>query len=829
MRIKKIIALTLSLFLYLHLVFSQEPITLNYTKVSISNILIELRDSLDVNFSFNDAKLSSHSLTVSGSFNTVDEVLNTLFKNLPYKFEKLGDVYVISEIPTSLLFNSNNTLLVDGLVTDKFTGEILPYSTVKINDELRITDFRGRFSYVAYVDDSLHINASYLGYYVYDTIVVPTEQFVCALLPSSLELDEIRIEGKTIEYVTEAGNAIGEVRLNQKMATFMPGGFNNSIYNVLKMQSGVMASREHASSLSIWGSSQGQNQTKFDGITIYSLSSFSDNFSTINPLLVKDISIYKGGFGSNQGNRVGGIIEINGIDGNYNKPSVNVYADNQAINGMVSLPVFKRSTLVLAHRRTVLSTFNNKWDNRLAQLEPDKFSTLYYLPDNKFQDLNLKFSSFLSSGDQFYITLFNSRATSNTELDFASNGVMSYSNASRIRQSGLAAYYSKLWSNAVTSNLKFSYSGYNNHSHSDTSFTQMALENTTPFAEMSENRIDEIGITLDNRFSLTEQQFVEAGIEYNHYNTLLEYSTEQIGVLNLETKLDKVSAYVRNNIHANKKLTMDIGLRLDYVLNSNKLLFQPRIRSALSLSKSLKFNVSWGIYNQFISMLSFVDANNNYQFFWNVPSQENTTILQANILGVGLSWSQNGFLINAETYLRKTEGLYRYNYLQGILLGTNGISDSYGFDIYVKKDISKHTFWCSYAFNNTEEYYTSISNVSQKPVLYNVNNEIKVAALLNFNPFFMSANYVHGFGFNNLLVAPLSTEKPYNRFDASLYYKFTIAKSKLRFGLNVLNVLNQKNYPYFSRREYEPNNSPKAYVSMASQSFSALVFVSLSY
>ena len=38
--------------------------------------------------------------------------------------------------------------------------------------------------------------------------------------------------------------------------------------------------------------------------------------------MVKDIRIMKGGYGSNQGGRIGAVTEITGIDGNFDVPAV---------------------------------------------------------------------------------------------------------------------------------------------------------------------------------------------------------------------------------------------------------------------------------------------------------------------------------------------------------------------------------------------------------------------------------------------------------------------------------------------------------------------------
>ena len=70
----------------------------------------------------------------------------------------------------------------------------------------------------------------------------------------------------------------------------------------------------------------------FDGFTIFGLKNFNDNISSFNPLMVKDIEVHKGGFDAAYGERVGGIVNITGKNGNFNKPSFSRNALNGSIN-----------------------------------------------------------------------------------------------------------------------------------------------------------------------------------------------------------------------------------------------------------------------------------------------------------------------------------------------------------------------------------------------------------------------------------------------------------------------------------------------------------------
>lgn len=829
MKIKRLIILIILVLPIFSSLVAQEKITVNFINEPLNQLVTGLRDSFYLKVSFNNSKLSEYNVTLNGSFQSPQDVLEAAIERSPFKIEKFGSINVIVLKPEPVLALGDKSVLINGAVVDKLSGEFLPFSTVQINGVLRITDFRGRFSYKGFAGDSLHLAASHLGYYLYDTIMPTVIQIKCELLPANMALNELLVEGKEVEYAAQTGNDVGEVRLNQKMAEFIPGGLSNSLINILKLQAGINGSVEHAQNLSIWGSSAGQNQARFDGITIYNLNSLSDNFNAVNPLLIKDINIYKGGFGSNKGNRIGGIIDINGIDGNYHKPSAEVYVDNRSFNAMASIPLFKRSAMVVGHRRSILNTYNNNLLAEIADFSGDEFADFYVQPETAFQDLNAKFSAFFDNGDQLFISAFNSRA--NNLMGFTQafeSSTLVFNQNQTMRQTGLSAYFGKLWKNGIASNFKFIYSGYKTHRKETLSASPELFVYTEQPMEQTFNQIDEMSVTLDNRFSLTREQFVETGIELNRYNTYFNYAFQGYQEIEQDRVLDKASIYVRNNIQANTRFKMDIGLRLDYNLTHNQILFQPRLRSSVTIWDALKLNLTWGVYNQFISMSSVFDPEGNIRYFWDVGG-DGKPVLQSDILGGGISWNRQGILVNAELYYRRTEGMQRYVMYPAFYEYSSGLSRTQGFDLFIKKDFNRHTIWFSYTHNNSEEHFDTYPEDAFRPTYNLLKNEFKAAAIFNFDPIYFSSNYVFGTGFNPQLQERLSEERPYARIDASLYYKSNYSDLSFKVGINALNILNRKNYPYISQKSLTLINEENIIYTTAYQPFYTMFFVSISY
>ncbi|RLD87706.1 MAG: TonB-dependent receptor, partial [Bacteroidetes bacterium] len=98
---------------------------------------------------------------------------------------------------------------------------------------------------------------------------------------------------------------------------------------------------------------------------------------------------------------------------------------------------------------------------------------------------------------------------------------------------------------------------------------------------------------------------------------------------------------------------------------------------------------------------------------------------------------------------------------------------------------------------------------------YDQRHEVKVALLLNFDPFYFSTNYVFGSGFPfkpGVVQSDPSEDFTYSRLDASFIYKFLDRKLKGEAGISVLNVLNRQNIKYTNfERIPTSNNSISIY------------------
>jgi hypothetical protein len=100
--------------------------------------------------------------------------------------------------------------------------------------------------------------------------------------------------------------------------------------------------------------------------------------------------------------------------------------------------------------------------------------------------------------------------------------------------------------------------------------------------------------------------------------------------------------------------------------------------------------------------------------------------------------------------------------------------------------------------SKVEELFNYQPNKNYRRAPQDQRHEIKLAALINLDPFYFSANYVFGSGFPAGIFSLSGYEDNYNysRLDASIIYKFLERKLKGETGISILNVLNTQNLKY---------------------------------
>lgn len=799
----RFVFLSLGLFLLLPGKMLGQEVVVSADNKALNLVLTDLINEYDASISFNDKALSAYKINLEKSFPSVESAVTYLVKDLPLKLELRSGVIIIYRKKKQ---KKKQFWTLSGRVVEKGSAEPLPYSHIIINQRGTVSDLMGNFSINSETDSVFNIKISHLGYYILDTVIEAGQKHVFELWPASVGLSEVVIKNSIVEKTGQYGLEAGLIKLNHRVAGFLPGYGDNSVFNLLRLQPGILASGEQTNGLIIWGSYEGHSKVMFDGFTIYGLKNFNDNISSFNPLMAKDVEVYKGGFGATMGERVGGIVNITGKMGNIRKTSFEITANNMTLNGLVEIPIAKKGSLILAFRHTYYELYDQSDLSFLIRQNNDNDTTndidVTIKPDYRFRDMNIKYSTRLGKNeDLFYVSFYGGSDKFSYNIDDIFKKLQLVKNTKEENtQSGAAVFYGKKWSAGSQTNFTFSYSSIRFKFSDDFKIIYPNLGDENQLVDKyTENQLTEAALKAENSFDLGSWNKLIAGAELFTNTVLLVEDTFDVNYVNMKKTSPRLNLYAQDKILIGKSLSLKAGLRMTHASLLKKVYFDPRFSVTYNPVESLKINFATGIYHQFITRSSVLDEQGNYRYLWTVADNEKIPVLSARHFVLGASFNKSGFTLNIDAYYKQTDGLTRFvrsakYHVEDVFTGQ---SKTYGIDFLVKQDIKSHSFWISYSLSKTEELFEYFLDGNYRRAPQDQRHELKFAGLLNFDPFFFSADYIYGSGFPDFIYnqQPNSaTSQIYSRLDVSFIYKFLNRKLNGEAGLSILNVLNHDNF-----------------------------------
>ncbi len=789
-----------------------KKIRINAQKTPLSQVLLDLKENYGIQFAFDNDFLSQYKISINQTFNTEEEALTYLLQNIPVELERSGDIFIIIPISQDTVavqpkaFNQ-----VSGQVLESQTLEPLPFSYISINDRYIQSDQQGYFNFIASADTSLNLRISHLGYYYYDTVLNQSLHSKFLLVPEIEQIEEIKVISNLVEQSTLIGDKPGRMKINHRIAPVLPGYGDNTIYNLLRLMPGILASGESSNDLLIWGSYESQSKIQFDGFTIFGLKNFNDDINVVNPFVVKNIEVLKGGYEARYGERVGGIVDITGKNGTLQKPSFAFNINNTTLNTVAEIPISKKSSVLAAYRQT----YHQLYDPTSLNLRggndknPGSGNNLLFdvSPDYKFRDANVKYVYREDNGGQFSVSMYGGGDNFNYHMEGeVANNILIRTEDEQNQQLGSSVRLFQPWKNGNSTSITGSYSVYerNAYEQNQTENKRNGRERITKNIT-SENKVDEIAINAEHTFSLRKGHNLVLGISAINNNVKLIRNSFEESVIDLDSRSPRIVSFIQDELPLGKFLDLNTGIRFVYSTSMNKTYIEPRISVSARLTQDVKLNAAWGLYNQYMNKTSIVDSSLNYAWFWINSDEETIPVLNAQHWVGGVSYNKKGLTISGELFYKTTDGLTRF-YNGGNRLGKGfyvGNSRSKGFDLFIKKEYKKHMAWASYTLSKTEEHFPFYIREEYLLAPHHQKHELKFAGILNFKSFWFSANYVYGSGFERYNIETgqgLERDKPYNRFDIALVYKFRPGKVSTELGVSVLNVFDTDNLKYSNLR-----------------------------
>ncbi len=793
-----------------------QTVSLRYDQVPLNEVLLDLNTRFQVPISINADLSSQCFVSLDDDFANIEDGLKAVANHCQLELELVNDVYSFQRDKSSLDQDEDEPIsyVFQGKVVDRETGEPIPFSALIVGENQLISDQHGFFS-VESEEKELLVYARSLGYSSLDTMVVSNNFIQLLMTENALALEEVVILENPEEEVSHIGAYAAQFKMNDVSNQLIPGQNINAVFNNIKMFPGITSSGESLSDYLIWGSYSGQNLTLFDDIVIFNSWGINDDIGRINPLMVRNIEVFKGGYGADYGDRVGGLIRIDGKQGDTSRPTGEINISNQLAMMHVSVPLLQGSSVLQVAGR---QSYFDVLDWSAEQKNPSNGAII---PQYKFQDLNVKWSTNFANGDLLQVSVIHSQDNYEGLQTAPENRRLERNIEIGSDQTGFSAKYVKQWDQTGYSTITFAQSEFN--PESQINFLSTEVNEDVLRSSLWLNSIRERSLKWTHQWPLKGTFQVKVGAGTIENESFLETPAEILSE-SADQSLLRYFGFVHSDFQMGKSFLLKASLRGDLV--GGDIYAQPRISGIWDITSRWLINASWGKYNQFISHISTLDYIGNNSNYWQVFDPETDEPVEAYHHIVGTTYKLNslmefnltGYLINQDN--ARSLAIDRERNARMLMRE----SQSMGVDAMSKIKIGQQQLILGYSLNQTLERF-GLNRIpdsrSYREAPQSQRHELKATGIFKIGRLNTSVSSVYGSGFptpapvrsEDLRVSSIRNQpaptnpstqspprverrilyRPYWRTDVAVEYPWSMLGLDWAAGTSVINLFNYRN------------------------------------
>lgn len=548
------------------------------------------------------------------------------------------------------------------------------------------------------------------------TVVVQADgRLDIEMVSESANLKEVVVTSDRESHVK--GLQMGVEKLDIQTIKYIPSSFGEAdVLKAMLTVPGVKTVGEASSGFNVRGGATDQNLILFNNSTIYNPFHFFGFFSSFNSESIKSVELFKSAIPSSYGGRLSSVLKVDGREGDMEKykGSVGLGLLTSRIN--LEGPIVKNRVSLLVGART---TYSNWIFNLLPKRSGFKgteasFYDVNFTLTGKIDDKSsVKVSGYLSH-DQSNLNTDTSYEYSNRNLaiqwsrevnerlyaeviagldhyDYGNNSVANPNAAYKltfdINQLHAKANFQYELSKMQTLHFGISTLYYNTNPGTYVPASPQSLVDPTV---VEYERGLESALFVEDKYDVTDQLSVSAGIRYSMFNYLGDQTVNQYGpgVPRTEETIVGIKKYGSNEI-----------------INTYH---GPEIRGSVRYAVTDNFSIkaSYNSLRQYIHMLSntvamsptdtwkLSDPNIKPQF-----SQQVSLGLYATVFKGQLELSAEAYKKRIDNYLDYKSGavLIMNDHVETEVMTTKG--NAYGLEFMAKKSAGKLNGWISYTYS----------------------------------------------------------------------------------------------------------------------------------
>ncbi len=526
--------------------------------------------------------------------------------------------YILSLVLISLISitTKGQYFRIEGRILDAQTQIPVPNAEIKFNQKLYVSDNKGYF-FGNQLEGIYTVSVKQTNFAEMTKVVsISSDTSLIIYYDKIVLIDEVTVSGSRISGFKKDENL--EIRrLTPAEISFLPGlGSNDDVLKRIQLIPGIQSGNEGSSGLIVRGGQYDQNLFKLNGFPIYQPFHFSGLLSSIDPFIVSDVEIMKGGFPSKYGGKLSSVVNFN-----TNK----VISDSVLTTIEAGLLVSGAATRISPDSITTISI-----SGRIGTTMPLNKTLSRIIPTfpfYNFYDLNLNATRKLNNKNDLSLTFFLSKDyinSANTYTDLNQGIESTIENIAKAGWNDMLAGIS--WTNKANENLKIQTNlFYQNFLTESAEEIHSVIYDTTNITEDAINKnsssIKEFGLTNDYEITAGEHIF-DFGFfsylraispivgTYLYKNGELTNNPDPINNPNTSYLQVESGVYFEDQYTINNKTTIRPGIRLSILTDFKSNFISPEYRLFIShkLNDKVTLMGSYTITTQSIHRVSSSNA-----------------------------------------------------------------------------------------------------------------------------------------------------------------------------------------------------------------------------
>lgn len=624
---------------------------------------------------------------------------------------------------------AQDQITISGHLKDPETKELLLYSKIFIVEIGKgvLTNEYGFFSIQVPKRESYTLLISSTGH-ENTTVTIKGDTSIQEdfFVKSTQELQEVVVKARKSEGEEMIRNTeVSVMRLNIKEAKMLPAiGGETDVLKVAQLMPGINRGTEGGTNFFVRGGDGDQNLILVDEATVYNPGHLFGFFSVFNPDVIKDMTIYKGGFPAVYSGRLSSITDIRTIDGDKNKFHVNggigMLSSRIAIEG----PLWKnKASFMIAGRRSYI--------DKVLQLA--KQEVPYY-----FYDLNAKIHINISKNNKLYLSSY----FGNDILRYQGDGSDSSNTfgfgfslgnfTQTIRWNHI--FNPKLFSNLSLIHTQFQYNIYGSF-----------YENNI----LIKSAVEDYGLKYDFQYFKNTTTKFNYGVQFiNHNFRPNAVSTSGEITEFLKNKKGQLQSTYESNVYLEVKHTLndrikaDGGISLPFSFVKNKVYFgiSPRFNLAYQLNENQTFKFSYSRMYQFMHRVSSSSAALPTDLWYPISKNIKPQIADQVAVSYTVNFPKLKTYFVVEEYYKFMQNLTEYREGSQLILNDKfeefliqGTGWSTGTEFLLKKDEGKITGWIGYTLSFTKRKFDELNSGEAYWAKYDRRHYFTFVGIYNIN------------------------------------------------------------------------------------------------